>query len=83
MRRPLLPLLSTRHNIYSSAMAGGVATPPMLIVFHDKYTTLDPLWHVRHMGKIVTHIIVLVILHYIILLLSILTSSQPTIHITQ
>nr|XP_061809495.1 glycosyltransferase 8 domain-containing protein 2-like [Nerophis lumbriciformis] len=37
-------------NIYSSAMAGGVATPPMLIVFHDKYTVLDPLWHVRHLG---------------------------------
>uniref|UniRef100_A0A671WQM2 Glycosyltransferase 8 domain containing 2 n=1 Tax=Sparus aurata TaxID=8175 RepID=A0A671WQM2_SPAAU len=40
-----------RQNIYSSAMAGGVATPPMLIVFHDKYTTLDPLWHVRHLGN--------------------------------
>ncbi|XP_041637104.1 glycosyltransferase 8 domain-containing protein 2 [Cheilinus undulatus] len=39
-----------RLNIYSSAMAGGVATPPMLIVFHNKYTTLDPLWHVRHLG---------------------------------
>ncbi|XP_026182659.1 glycosyltransferase 8 domain-containing protein 2 isoform X3 [Mastacembelus armatus] len=39
-----------KENIYSSAMAGGVATPPMLIVFHDKYTTLDPLWHVRHLG---------------------------------
>nr|XP_043891966.1 glycosyltransferase 8 domain-containing protein 2-like [Solea senegalensis] len=38
-----------RQNIYSSAMAGGVATPPMLIVFHGKYTTLDPLWHVRHL----------------------------------
>ncbi|XP_077450535.1 glycosyltransferase 8 domain-containing protein 2 [Stigmatopora argus] len=37
-------------NIYSSAMAGGVATPPMLIVFHDKYTVLDPLWNVRHLG---------------------------------
>ena len=43
--------LSTRQNIYSSAMAGGVATPPMLIVFHDKYTTLDPLWNVRHLGR--------------------------------
>ncbi|XP_054595542.2 glycosyltransferase 8 domain-containing protein 2 [Nothobranchius furzeri] len=41
---------NVRKNIYSSAMAGGVATPPMLIVFHDKYTTLDPLWHVRHLG---------------------------------
>nr|XP_057923068.1 glycosyltransferase 8 domain-containing protein 2 isoform X3 [Doryrhamphus excisus] len=39
-----------RLNIYSSAMAGGVATPPMLIVFHDKYTMLDPLWHVRYLG---------------------------------
>lgn len=49
-----LLFLSTRLNIYSSAMAGGVATPPMLIVFHDKYTTLDPLWHVRHLGKILS-----------------------------
>ena len=32
-------------------MAGGVATPPMLIVFHDKYTIIDPLWHVRHLGE--------------------------------
>ncbi|XP_062383205.1 glycosyltransferase 8 domain-containing protein 2 [Sardina pilchardus] len=39
-----------RDNLYSSAMAGGVATPPMLIVFNDKYTTIDPLWHVRHLG---------------------------------
>uniref|UniRef100_A0A8C6KQF9 Glycosyltransferase 8 domain containing 2 n=1 Tax=Nothobranchius furzeri TaxID=105023 RepID=A0A8C6KQF9_NOTFU len=42
--------VTKQKNIYSSAMAGGVATPPMLIVFHDKYTTLDPLWHVRHLG---------------------------------
>lgn len=40
-----------RDNLYSSAMAGGVATPPMLIVFNDKYTTIDPLWHVRHLGE--------------------------------
>lgn len=39
-----------RDNLYSSAMAGGVATPPMLIVFHDRYTAIDPLWHVRHLG---------------------------------
>ncbi|KAG1952843.1 glycosyltransferase 8 domain-containing protein 2 [Pimephales promelas] len=41
---------NVRENLYSSAVAGGVATPPMLIVFHDKYTTIDPLWHVRHLG---------------------------------
>ncbi|XP_030631218.1 glycosyltransferase 8 domain-containing protein 2 [Chanos chanos] len=39
-----------KENLYSSAMAGGVATPPMLIVFHDKYTTIDPTWNVRHLG---------------------------------
>ncbi|XP_073802730.1 glycosyltransferase 8 domain-containing protein 2 isoform X4 [Danio rerio] len=39
-----------RENLYSSAVAGGVATPPMLIVFHDKFTTIDPLWHIRHLG---------------------------------
>uniref|UniRef100_A0A3P9JWA2 Glycosyltransferase 8 domain containing 2 n=1 Tax=Oryzias latipes TaxID=8090 RepID=A0A3P9JWA2_ORYLA len=42
--------LNFRQNIYSSSMAGGVATPPMLIVFHAKFTRLDPLWHVRHLG---------------------------------
>uniref|UniRef100_A0A3Q3GXA7 Glycosyltransferase 8 domain containing 2 n=1 Tax=Labrus bergylta TaxID=56723 RepID=A0A3Q3GXA7_9LABR len=41
---------NVRQNIYSSAVAGGVATPPMLIVFHKKYTQLDPMWHVRHLG---------------------------------
>lgn len=40
-----------RENLFSSAVAGGVATPPMLIVFHDTFTTIDPLWHVRHLGN--------------------------------
>ncbi|XP_061085746.1 glycosyltransferase 8 domain-containing protein 2-like [Conger conger] len=39
-----------KNNLYSSAMSGGVATPPMLIVFHGKYTALDPIWHVGHLG---------------------------------
>ncbi|KAJ3612010.1 hypothetical protein NHX12_020289 [Muraenolepis orangiensis] len=39
-----------RQNLYSSAIAGGVATPPMLIVFHNKFTTIDPWWNVRHLG---------------------------------
>ncbi|XP_036375625.1 glycosyltransferase 8 domain-containing protein 2 [Megalops cyprinoides] len=39
-----------RTNLYSSAMAGGVATPPMLIVFHGKHTAIDPMWHVGHLG---------------------------------
>lgn len=23
----------------------------MLIVFHGKYSTINPLWHIRHLGK--------------------------------
>ncbi|XP_056605213.1 glycosyltransferase 8 domain-containing protein 2 isoform X2 [Triplophysa dalaica] len=40
-----------RENLYSSAVAGGVATPAMLIVFHNRHTTIDPQWHVRHLGN--------------------------------
>ncbi|KAJ8333281.1 hypothetical protein SKAU_G00421770 [Synaphobranchus kaupii] len=43
-------LQNYKNNLYSSAMSGGVATPPMLIVFHGKYTSLDPVWHVGHLG---------------------------------
>uniref|UniRef100_A0A3B4ATM7 Uncharacterized protein n=1 Tax=Periophthalmus magnuspinnatus TaxID=409849 RepID=A0A3B4ATM7_9GOBI len=39
-----------RHDLYSSALVGGVATPPMLIVFHERFTKVDPMWHVRHLG---------------------------------
>ncbi|XP_072310342.1 glycosyltransferase 8 domain-containing protein 2 [Eucyclogobius newberryi] len=42
--------LNYRLNLYSSALVGGVASPPMLIVFHDRFTRLEPLWHVRHLG---------------------------------
>ncbi|KAJ8245357.1 hypothetical protein GJAV_G00269900 [Gymnothorax javanicus] len=43
-------LQNYKNNLYSSAMSGGVATPPMLIVFHGKFTALDPSWHVGHLG---------------------------------
>ncbi|XP_063165142.1 glycosyltransferase 8 domain-containing protein 2 [Candoia aspera] len=38
------------ENLYSSTLAGGVATSPMLIVFHGRYTSINPLWHIRHLG---------------------------------
>ncbi|XP_041113157.1 glycosyltransferase 8 domain-containing protein 2 isoform X2 [Polyodon spathula] len=41
---------NVQENLYSSAMAGGVATPPMLIVFHEKYSNINPMWHIRHLG---------------------------------
>lgn len=40
-----------RENLYSSTLGGGVATSPMLIVFHGKYSTINPMWHIRHLGK--------------------------------
>lgn len=40
-----------RENLYSSSLGGGVATSPMLIVFHGKYSAINPLWHIRHLGE--------------------------------
>ncbi|XP_053439935.1 glycosyltransferase 8 domain-containing protein 2 isoform X4 [Nycticebus coucang] len=41
---------NVEENLYSSSLGGGVATSPMLIVFHGKYSTINPLWHIRHLG---------------------------------
>ncbi|XP_040200187.1 glycosyltransferase 8 domain-containing protein 2 [Rana temporaria] len=41
---------NVEENLYSSTVGGGVATPPMLIVFHDKYSPITPNWHIRHLG---------------------------------
>ncbi|XP_072257259.1 glycosyltransferase 8 domain-containing protein 2 isoform X2 [Pyxicephalus adspersus] len=41
---------NVEENLYSSNVGGGVATPPMLIVFHDKYSSISPNWHIRHLG---------------------------------
>ncbi|XP_062505661.1 glycosyltransferase 8 domain-containing protein 1-like isoform X2 [Corticium candelabrum] len=42
--------LNTRENIYGGQDGGGGSQPPMMIVFHNKYSRLDPMWHVRHLG---------------------------------
>ncbi|KAM4676894.1 glycosyltransferase 8 domain-containing protein 2 [Discoglossus pictus] len=41
---------NVEENLYSSTIGGGVATPPMLIVFHKKYSPITPYWHIRHLG---------------------------------
>ncbi|XP_008108795.1 glycosyltransferase 8 domain-containing protein 2 [Anolis carolinensis] len=41
---------NVEENLYSSTLAGGVATSPMLIVFRGKYSPINPLWHIRHLG---------------------------------
>ncbi|KAG8514104.1 Glycosyltransferase 8 domain-containing protein 2, partial [Galemys pyrenaicus] len=40
---------NVEENLYSSSLGGGVATSPMLIVFHGKHSTINPLWHIRHL----------------------------------
>uniref|UniRef100_A0A8C8JVA7 Glycosyltransferase 8 domain containing 2 n=1 Tax=Oncorhynchus tshawytscha TaxID=74940 RepID=A0A8C8JVA7_ONCTS len=47
--------ITKQENIYSSAMAGGVAATPMLTVFHDKYAIIDPLWHLPREGAHLLH----------------------------
>ncbi|RMC03033.1 hypothetical protein DUI87_20226 [Hirundo rustica rustica] len=42
---------NVEENLYSSTLGGGVATSPMLIVFHGKYSSINPMWHIRHLGK--------------------------------
>ncbi|XP_069829734.1 glycosyltransferase 8 domain-containing protein 2 [Dendropsophus ebraccatus] len=41
---------NVEENLYSSNVGGGVSTPPMLIVFHGKYSAISPAWHVRYLG---------------------------------
>ncbi|XP_035281655.1 glycosyltransferase 8 domain-containing protein 2-like [Anguilla anguilla] len=41
---------NVRDNLYTSSMAGGVATPPMLIAFYQKYSDIDANWHIGHLG---------------------------------
>ncbi|KAH0516404.1 Glycosyltransferase 8 domain-containing protein 2, partial [Microtus ochrogaster] len=43
---------NVEENLYSSSLGGGVATSPMLIVFHGKYSTINPLWHIRHLEEL-------------------------------
>ncbi|KAG9329622.1 hypothetical protein JZ751_003457 [Albula glossodonta] len=47
---PRILFSALRDNLYSNSMAGGVATPPMLVAFYQKYSDIDPSWHVGHLG---------------------------------
>ncbi|XP_029457368.1 glycosyltransferase 8 domain-containing protein 2 isoform X2 [Rhinatrema bivittatum] len=41
---------NVNENLYSSTLGGGVAIPPMLIVFHGIHSNINPMWHIRHLG---------------------------------
>ncbi|MBN3308699.1 GL8D1 protein, partial [Amia calva] len=43
--------LNVAEDLYSRTLAGSVTTPPLLIVFYKQHSTIDPMWHVRHLGS--------------------------------
>lgn len=42
--------LNTQEDLYSKTVANSIVTPPLLIVFYKRHTTIDPMWHIRHLG---------------------------------
>ncbi|KAM4588790.1 glycosyltransferase 8 domain-containing protein 1 [Odontesthes bonariensis] len=42
--------LNTHEDLYSKTLAESIVTPPLLIVFYKRHSTINPTWHVRHLG---------------------------------
>lgn len=43
--------LNTQEDLYSKTLAESITTPPLLIAFYKRHSTIDPMWHVRHLGN--------------------------------
>ncbi|XP_041835760.1 glycosyltransferase 8 domain-containing protein 1 [Melanotaenia boesemani] len=43
--------LNTQEDLYSKTLAESITTPPLLIAFYKRHSSIDPLWHVRHLGS--------------------------------
>ncbi|XP_023611437.1 glycosyltransferase 8 domain-containing protein 1 isoform X3 [Myotis lucifugus] len=41
--------LNVEEGLYSRTLAGSITTPPLLIVFYQQHSTIDPMWNVRHL----------------------------------
>ncbi|KAG9260593.1 glycosyltransferase 8 domain-containing protein 1 [Astyanax mexicanus] len=41
---------NVKEDLYSKALADSFTTPPLLIVFYKHHSSIDPMWHVRHLG---------------------------------
>lgn len=41
---------NTQEDLYSKTLAESIVTPPLLIVFYKRHSTIDPMWHIRHLG---------------------------------
>ena len=37
--------------MYGNERGGGGSQPPMMIVLHNKYGVIDPLWHIQYLGR--------------------------------
>ncbi|XP_006630699.2 glycosyltransferase 8 domain-containing protein 1 isoform X1 [Lepisosteus oculatus] len=44
--------LNVVEHLYSRTLAGSITTPPLLIVFYKQHSSIDPMWHVRHLGLV-------------------------------
>lgn len=42
---------NSQEDLYSNTLAESITTPPLLIVFYKRHSTIDPMWHVRHLGS--------------------------------
>lgn len=42
--------LDKQEELYSKTLGDSVITPPLLIVFYKKHASIDPMWHIRHLG---------------------------------
>ncbi|KAG8556787.1 hypothetical protein GDO81_018206 [Engystomops pustulosus] len=43
--------LDVEEELYSKTLAGSITAPPLLIVFYKMHSSIDPMWHVRHLGS--------------------------------
>lgn len=43
--------LNTQEDLYTKTLGESVTTPPLLIAFYKRHSSIDPLWHVRHLGS--------------------------------
>ncbi|KAK3802670.1 hypothetical protein RRG08_001933 [Elysia crispata] len=42
--------LNTREEVYGNERGGGGSQPPMMLVFYNRISPIDTLWHVRYLG---------------------------------
>ncbi|KPP74130.1 glycosyltransferase 8 domain-containing protein 1-like [Scleropages formosus] len=43
---------NVEDDLYSKTLAESITTPPLLIVFYKRHSSIDPMWHVRHLGSV-------------------------------